>query len=216
MIHRSANSAVRPAVVNRSVRGSVRPVAFLNLNLFGTTQTRKMSLEEKKSELLSYVEPLKRGLMATPEQQQRVEEMASALERLNPTKKPLASPLLNGRWQLRYTTSQSILGTSKPFFLRPSGPIYQFLDGPNLKAKNQESAPLFNSVTADLTPLTSSKVKVQFKTFKLLNLISVTAPPTAIGELDVTYLDKDLRISRGDKGNLFVLTQDDPDATITP
>jgi hypothetical protein len=56
-----------------------------------------------------------------------VEALASQLERLNPTPKPLASPLLNGRWRLEYTTSDSILGTRKPALLRPSGPIYQFL-----------------------------------------------------------------------------------------
>lgn len=41
------------------------------------------------------------------------------------------------------------------------------------------------------------------------------APPHARptpGELEVTYLDDQLRISRGDKGNLFILTQDGPDA----
>ena len=58
-----------------------------------------------------------------------------------------------------------------------------------------------------------SKVKVQFKVFKLLNLIALNAPPSAVGELDITYLDEELRISRGDKGNLFILTQDDPDGT---
>jgi hypothetical protein len=107
--------------------------------------------------------------------------MASALERLNPTRKPLASPLLNGRWRLEYTTSDSILGTKKPAFLRPSGPIYQFLNGNNLTAKNQETAPLYNSVTAELSPLSDSKVKVQFKQFKLFNLITITAPPSAVG-----------------------------------
>lgn len=79
------------------------------------------------AQLLEAIAPLKRGLLATPEQKQRVEALASALERANPTPKPLASPLLNGRWRLEYTTSESILGTSKPAFLRPSGPIYQFL-----------------------------------------------------------------------------------------
>lgn len=37
----------------------------------------------------------------------------------------LASPLINGRWELLYTTSESILGKSKPANLQPSGPIYQ-------------------------------------------------------------------------------------------
>lgn len=60
--------------------------------------------------------------------------------------------------------------------------------------------------------MSSNKVAVQFKTFKLLNLIAVTAPPTARGELAITYLDEELRVSRGDKGNLFVLTMDNADA----
>lgn len=33
----------------------------------------------------------------------------------------------------------------------------------------------------------------------------------AAGELAVTYLDEELRISRGDKGNLFVLVMEDPE-----
>jgi hypothetical protein len=60
-------------------------------------------------------------------------------------------------------------------------------------------------VSAELIPETQSKVKVQFKQFKLLGLIPVTAPASAAGELDVTYLDDELRVSRGNKGNLFVL-----------
>lgn len=37
-------------------------------------------------------------------------------------------------------------------------------------------------VSADLTPLSANKVAVQFRTFKLLGLISITAPPSAKGE----------------------------------
>jgi len=85
------------------------------------------STKPPHQQLLDYVKPLARGLTATPEQKEEVDALASALEKLNPTRKPLASPLLNGRWRLEYTTSDSILGTKKPAFLRPSGPIYQFL-----------------------------------------------------------------------------------------
>ncbi|KAI8477172.1 MAG: hypothetical protein J3K34DRAFT_398508 [Monoraphidium minutum] len=208
------SSALSSRPISRRV-GGARANAFLNLKLpsFGAS-AKSESRMEKKQELLDYLAPLKRGLLATPEQRAEVEARAAALERANPTPKPLASPLLNGRWRLEYTTSDSILGTSKPAFLRPSGPIYQFLDGGSLKAKNQETGPLYNSVDAELTPLSSSKVKVQFKTFRIFGLIPITAPPTAVGELDVTYLDETLRISRGDKGNLFVLVQDGPDARL--
>lgn len=54
--------------------------------------------------------------------------------------------------------------------------------------------------------LDKNTVAVKFKEFKVLNgLISVPAPETATGILQFTYLDEDLRLSRGDRGNLFVL-----------
>ena len=60
----------------------------------------------------------------------QVDDLAKELERVNPNKNALASPLINAKWLLRYTTSASILGTSKPPFLRPQGPIYQIIGAP--------------------------------------------------------------------------------------
>ena len=166
--------------------------------------------EELKQELLDAIAPLDRGAAATEQDKQAVAAKFAALERLNPTPSPLASPLLNGRWRLLYTTSASILGTSRPAAFRPRGPIFQLLDGPNLRAKNRETFPFYNAVEAELVPETRSRVAVQFKRFFIFGLIPVTAPETARGKLDVTYLDETLRLSRGDKGNVFILTMDDP------
>ena len=44
------------------------------------------------------------------------------------------------------------------------------------------------------------QVNVQFTQFKIFGLIPVTAPDSAKGSLNTTYLDEELRISRGDKG----------------
>ncbi|PRQ19958.1 putative plastid lipid-associated protein/fibrillin [Rosa chinensis] len=40
--------------------------------------------------------------------------------------------------------------------------------------------------------------------------IPVKAPDKTPGELEITYLDEELRVSRGDKGNLFILKLVDP------
>lgn len=98
--------------------------------------------------------------------------------------------------------------------MRPQGPIYQTIDAEKLQARNNETTPFFNQVTAKLTPLSANKVAVQFTQFKLLGLIPITAPSGSIGDLAITYLDEDLRVSRGNKNNLFVLTMDDRTARL--
>jgi len=158
---------------------------------------------------LELIAPLKRGVNATEEDKQAVDAAARELEKLNPTPKPLASPLINGQWELLYTTSSSILGLNKPPFFRPSGPIFQIIDAEGLKARNTETAPFFNQVSANLEPVSVNKVAVLFQEFRIFNLIAIKAPPSARGELAFTYLDEDIRISRGDKGNLFVLRMAD-------
>lgn len=81
-------------------------------------------------------------------------------------------------------------------------------------ARNNESWPYFNSVTAALTPTSESCAAVRFLYFKIFNVIPIKAPERARGSLDTTYVDSELRISRGDRGNLFVLVQDDPSARL--
>ncbi|XP_074333118.1 putative plastid-lipid-associated protein 4, chloroplastic isoform X3 [Apium graveolens] len=130
-----------------------------------------------KQELLEAIHPLDRGAEATPQDQQIVDQITRKLEAVNPTKAPLKSELLNGKWELLYTTSASILQIT---------------------------------VTADLTPVNAKKVAVKFDFFKIGGLIPVKAPDRAVGALEITYLDEDLRVSRGDKGNLFILKMVDP------
>ncbi|KAF9599848.1 hypothetical protein IFM89_001794 [Coptis chinensis] len=164
----------------------------------------KKDVKALKEELLEAISLLDRGADATPEDQERIDKMAKELEALSPVKETLKSDLLNGKWELIYTTSTSILQTQRPKFLR-SKVNYQAINVDTLRAQNMESGPFFNQVTADLKPLNARKVAVKFDYFKILGLIPVKAPDRAAGELEITYLDEDLRISRGDKGNLFIL-----------
>ena len=69
---------------------------------------------------------------------------------------------------------------------------------------------LKNSVRAALTPRDDGRtVDVQFKRFGI-GWLRIPAPASAKGVLETTYLDDTLRLSRGDKGNLFVLVKDGP------
>ncbi|KAK2966635.1 hypothetical protein RJ640_002333 [Escallonia rubra] len=180
-----------------------------NVSFFPAFLNKPKDAKPIKDELLEAIAPLDRGADATPQDQKRVDQIARKLEAVNPTKEPLKSNLLDGKWELIYTTSKSILQTQRPKVLR-SRTNYQAINAETLRAQNMESWPFFNQVTADLTPLNAKKVGVKFDYFKIAGLIPVKAPDTAIGELEITYLDEELRVSRGDKGNLFILKMIDP------
>lgn len=165
--------------------------------------------EKLKLELLDLAAETERGLIATPEQQDQIRKKFEWLERLNPTVKPLKSDKINGVWDLRYTTSGSILG--KGDGLPRIGPIKQMIDTTNLAAYNSEVVNLFGinvprKVTAQLMPRNDKLTNVQFKRFSI-GPVGFDAPERFTGSLDVTYLDDEFRLTRGDKGNIFILTK---------
>ena len=181
---------------------------------------RRASLVSLKQDVLALAARLNRGAGETNQgipHAARAEMMAlvEQLEALSPISEPLSAPEINGRWQLMYTTSASILGLNKR--TRPIGPIYQTIDVPSLSARNDEvvvgpfGIRYRRFVKAELEPDTAvqSKVIVRFRRFGI-GPLRIPAPKSAVGELDTTYLDSNLRISRGDKGNVFVLVKDDP------
>merc|ERR1712127_552567 len=109
---------------------------------------------------------------------------------------------------LDYTTSDSILG--KGGFPRV-GPIVQNIDTTTLSAKNSEVVryavvDVPRTVTAELSPVNGQFTDVKFKRFTL-GPVGFDAPDSFKGALDVTYLDDEVRLTRGDKGNIFVLTR---------
>lgn len=182
----------------------VRSHAFFQ----GFFQSNTQLATSLKQEILNLSRRLERGVIETPEEADEMLSLFSALEKMNPTKNSLNSPLLNDEWILEYTTSESIRG-SKDF--PRVGPILQLLDNKELKARNSETVSYFGlkvnrAVTAELTPVSKSLCDVQFKKFTI-GPITFDAPDSFKGSLDITYLDEDLRLSRGDKGNIFVLSR---------
>ena len=163
-----------------------------------------------KARLLAACEAAALGRDAT--RRDGVRTLIEELEPLNPTPQPLAAPeLLSGCWRLVYTTSDSILGTTRKRPFKPDAArIWQSINAESLAAKNEEwvlGGLLKNQVRAELTPRDDGRtVDVQFKRFGI-GWLRVPAPASAKGVLETTFLDESLRISRGDKGNLFVLVR---------
>ncbi|KAK6121296.1 hypothetical protein DH2020_044947 [Rehmannia glutinosa] len=163
------------------------------VSFFSSFLVKNPGIESLKQELLEAIAPLDRGAAATPEDQQRIDQIARKLEAINKVKEPLKSTLLNGKWELLYTTSKAILQNERPKFLRPNGKIYQAINVDTLRAQNMETWPFFNQATANLVPLNARRVAVKFDTFKIAALIPIKSRGSGRGQLEITYLDEELR-----------------------
>ncbi|BAY27959.1 PAP fibrillin family protein [Calothrix sp. NIES-2100] len=190
-----------------------------------------------KVAVLDAIAGTNRGLLANEQQKQTILDAIATLEDLNPTPHPVgATDLLNGNWRLIYTTSKALLNLDRLPFCK-LGQIYQYIRVENTSVYNIAEIyglPYLEglvSVAAKFEPVSGRRVQVKFNRSiigwqRLLsynspeNLIQqieagnkFTAIDTAInsdkqqGWLDITYLDSDLRISRGNEGSVFVLNK---------
>ena len=187
--------------------------------------------KDAKSALLTAILGLERGLAASDEGRKRVQKLACALEAINPTRNPLRSPLINGEWELQYTTCRAAVEGGVPGVkLRPvAGGIRQRVDMYSMKVVNESTYKLAfseftNVAVADLAALSDSRVQLKFTSFKI-GPLQMSAPPrtparlaiewelSATGRggsgawLDTTYVDYDLRLGRNDMGDLFILSR---------
>lgn len=190
-----------------------------------------------KEALLETIAGKNRGLLATGTEKQAILSAIAQLEDRNPTPRPVeATDLLNGDWRLLYTTSRGILGIDQ-FPLLKLGQVYQSIRAAELKVYNIAEVyglPFLEgvvSVAASFQPVSERRVNVKFERsilgFKqfigykqpdeFIRQIESGKKFTAIdfnienrdqqGWLDITYLDEDLRIGRGNEGSVFVLTK---------
>ena len=192
----------------------------------------------KKAELLEAIAGKNRGLLANEIDNVRVLSAIQQLEDTNPTPKPLeAKDLLQGDWRLLYTTSKGLLGIDR-FPLFKLGQIYQCIRVSEAKVYNIAEIvglPMLEglvSVAATFEPVSERRINVIFERsiIGLQRFFSYNTPEKFIqqiesgkkflpldfkidrgdqkGWLDVTYLDEDMRIGRGNEGNVFVLTKE--------
>ena len=192
----------------------------------------------KKSELLEAIAGKNRGLLASEIDNVRVLSAIQQLEDQNPTPRPLeAKDLLEGNWRLLYTTSRDILGIDR-FPLFNLGQIYQCIRTAEAKLYNIAEivgVPFLEGlvcVSANFEPVSERRVNVKFdrSIVGLQRFFSYQSPDKFIkdietgkkflpldfslanrerqGWLDITYLDEDMRIGRGNQRNVFVLAKE--------
>jgi hypothetical protein len=190
-----------------------------------------------KATLLEAIAGKNRGLLASEQDKQAILVAIANLEDLNPTLRPVeAGDLLDGNWRLLYTTSKALLNLDR-FPLYKLGEIYQCIRVNTNSVYNIAEIyglPLLEgliSVAAKFEPVSGRRVQVKFERSivgfqrlidykspdKYIQQIEAGQKLTAIdfslnsneqqGWLDITYLDNDLRIGRGNEGSVFVLTK---------
>lgn len=189
----------------------------------------------EKIDLLDQLANCNRGISTTEIERQAIGAAIAKLEDRNPTPDPLsATELLEGNWQLLYTTSAELLGIDRVPLVN-LGAIYQCIrtaDSQIYNIAEVRGIPLLEgivSVVAEFTPVNQKRVDVQFNRaiWGSQRLIGYQSPSQFIhaieaeqrfwaidfrikpreqnGWLEITYLDRDLRIGRGNVGSVFVL-----------
>jgi hypothetical protein len=121
-----------------------------------------------KAELLKLLTNKNLGIAATADQKATIGLAIAQLEASNPTLRPLeATTMLEGDWQLLYTTSRELLGLDRIPFINV-GAIYQCIRTADAKIYNIAEVvgiPFLAgiiSVVADFKPLSERRVEVQF------------------------------------------------------
>jgi hypothetical protein len=191
----------------------------------------------KKTALLDAIAVTNRGLLASEQQKQAILAAIATLEDLNPTPRPVETAnLLEGNWRLLYTTSKALLNLDRiPVY--KLGQIYQCIRVETTSVYNIAEIyglPYLEglvSVAAKFEPVSERRVQVKFQRsiVGLQRLIGYTSPgdfiqqieagkkftaldvliksDTQQGWLDITYIDNNLRIGRGNEGSVFVLSK---------
>ncbi|MEH1769845.1 MAG: PAP/fibrillin family protein [Nostoc sp.] len=169
---------------------------------------------------------------------EEIEQLTTELESVNPNLNPLlyATSLLEGAWQLQYSTAREIRSlVSLPLGLK-LGKVYQVIDVANKLFFNLAKVkhPLglvsgyvkvtasFEPAKEDLEPPSNKRINVYFDKRYLsiekivgintpqlnpFKVVPANNPNNRTATLDITYLDETLRIGRGGDGSLFILSK---------
>jgi hypothetical protein len=193
-----------------------------------------------KLRLLEAIADKNRGLLATATDQQTILDQVALVEATNPIPRPTQQPtLLAGDWRLLFTTSQELLGIDR-FPLFNLGSVWQCIRPDQQRVVNiaelrgLPGLESLVSVAARFDVVSDVRLDVTFERLVLglrrplgyqdvaqwverlaqpqrcLGVDFRLQPRSRQGWIDVTYLDEDLRINRGNQNSVFVLTRETP------
>ncbi|PWA86762.1 plastid-lipid associated protein PAP / fibrillin family protein [Artemisia annua] len=187
-------------------------------------EQQKISFSDAESSLISSLIGIQgRGRSASPQQLKEVEQAVNALEATIGIPDPTSSSLIEGRWQLVFTTRP---GTASPIQRTFVGvDLFSVFQEIYLQTNDQRVSNIvkFSDAIGELKVEAAATVKdgkrilfrfdkaafeLKFLPFKLPYPVPFRLlGDEAKGWLDTTYLSEsgNLRISRGNKGTTFVL-----------
>jgi len=208
-----------------------------NTDSIATRLLKTMANSLAKTQLLETLAGQNRGLFSSAAQKALIADRIVQVEQRNPTRNPTRNPkLLEGDWRLLYTTSRELLGTDRLPLLQ-LGQVYQCIRVQTQQVfniANLNASPFpggLISVAARFEVATNQRLTIGFERFVvgLRPLLGYQDPSQWIeqlqtdrrflaldiklqtgdrqGWIDVTYLDENLRIVRGNEGSVFVLTK---------
>ncbi|KAI0564201.1 Plastid-lipid-associated protein [Gracilaria domingensis] len=189
------------------------------------------------SKLLQYAAITDRGMSASEMQRAAVDDIVMTLEELNPNPQPVETDLIDGEWNLVYTTAK--LFQSNPFLMAAVTPLLQVgqirqkitVDDGKLSTEAEVTAFPVTSWTVKtssrITPVGAERLEITVESTDVtggkiadridLGGISFNVPVEQIfsrirnaapeSYIDTYYLDENLRISRSKQGKLFIYTR---------
>lgn len=140
-----------------------------------------------------------------------IEASVEELSGMNPTPEPARAPELFGTWRLAWSKQA---GSANPFqrlFGALAEDNFQILTSDGRLENLVNLGPLTVSARAPVKAVSETRVEVAISTIDVslfgatLRTIEMTPKPgRGAGYVDQLFLDDDIRISRGNKGSLFV------------
>jgi hypothetical protein len=138
------------------------------------------------------------------------------LEKLNPTVAPARHPLVVGKWRLRWSQQQESSNFFQKLFADIASDNFQIINQDDTLENLVLIGPLTVSARAPICAVSDSRTEVRISTVDVsvgsVKVWNKTFEPKlgrGAGWVDQLYLDDELRISRGNKGSLFVHTREE-------